>query len=325
MYFRYRSIVLVGAVFVIGLATVFSQTVQRVPVPAGTPQENPPIQLFVTVSSKKGFVPGLSQESFKITVDKAPAKIVRFSNEDSPVSVGILVDASGWMRKLGTDKGKKLRILQEGLAWFTSRSNSANAYFLIGFNERPQLLTDWTSKAPLIPEDMLSLKPFGNTALYDACFLGINKLQNARHPRRALILISDGQDNHSRYSYYDLRKLLKETGTLIYAIFLSDSEPGTSLGMEGQGILAELSDPSGGWFATLAFKPREAIDIFESIANELRTQYTIAIEPPSSADEKKWHKIKLKVTAQNPAGEMKSLSARTREGFYAPQNPIKIP
>jgi Ca-activated chloride channel homolog len=326
MYSGYRRIVLVAALINLGLATVFSQTADQAPVPRGTPQDNPPIQLSVKVTNKEGNVRGLSQENFQITVDKVSAKIVQFSNEDSPASVGILLDASASMRKLATDKGRKLRILQEALASFTALSNSANEYFLIGFNERAQLLKDWTSKTPLITEDILSLKPSGNTALFDACHVGINKLQDSRYPRRVLILISDGQDSQSRYTFNDLRQLVKQTGTLVYSIHFSEPQPGSALLLEGQAILHELSFPSGGnWYTASDLKPKEIISVFASIADELRSLYTIGIESPKVVDEKKWHKIKLKVTPPSAAGEMKNLSARTREGFYAPLNPIKIP
>ncbi|MGI8917652.1 MAG: VWA domain-containing protein [Pyrinomonadaceae bacterium] len=322
----YRSIVLVRAVLVFGLATILSQTPQRAPVPAAKPQDNPPIHLSVTVTNKQGHVKGLRQENFHITVDKVPSNIVNFSNEDLPVSIGVLLNASASMRRLATDKGKKLRILQEALASFTALSNSANEYFLIGFNERAQLLKDWsTSTTPLVTDEILNLKLSGNTALFDACQVGINKLQDGRHPRRVLFLISDGQDSQSRYTFNELLEVLKQTDTVMYCIHFSDPQPGSALELEGQAILEELARPTGGkFYLASAFKPKEIVSIFESIAAELRSLYMIGIESPRVANEKKWRKIKLKVTVPSAVGEMKNLSARTREGFYASQNPIKV-
>jgi Ca-activated chloride channel homolog len=205
----YRRIVLVAALISSGLAIGSSQTSYQVGT-RGTPQDTPPIQLSVKVTNKQGLVKGLRQEDFQITVDKVPTNIVKFSNEDAPVSIGVLLDASASMRRLATDKGKKLRILQEALASFTALSNSANEYFLIGFNERAQLLKDWTtSTTPLVTEEILNLKPSGNTALFDACQVGIKKLQDGRHPRRVLLLISDGQDSQSRYTFIPLMSCLK--------------------------------------------------------------------------------------------------------------------
>jgi len=158
MYSGYRSIFLIGALLVPGLATVFSQTAQRVPLPVGTTQDNPPIQLSVTVTNKKGFVTGLSRDNFQISVDKSPAKIVSFSNEDSPASVGILLDASHSMRRLRFDKelSRELIIARQALAWFFNDANKANEYFLLAFNNKPILLSDWTS------EPALSWKSLGN-------------------------------------------------------------------------------------------------------------------------------------------------------------------
>lgn len=280
------------------------------------------ILLAVTVINKSEFVIGLNRDNFQITIDKVPAKILEFNNESTPVSVGILLDASGSMQKLGSKKGAKLRIIQEALASFVALNNASNEYFLIGFNESPQLLTDWTSRGPLITDDFLNLKPYGSTALWDACYLGINKLQQGRHPRRVMILISDGLDNKSRYSFNEFRRYLKETGIVLYTVHISDAQLGTWSALEGQGILEELSLPSGGvMYSASAVKPKAAVETFGLIANELRNQYTIAIEPLTTSDDKKWHKISVKVSGTESAGLLKNLSVRTREGFYAlPKN-----
>jgi len=172
------------------------------------------------------------------------------------------------------------------------------------------------------------LKPEGNTAMYDACHVAINKLQQGRHAKRVLILISDGLDQGSRYSFSDLRNYLRETGVALYSVCLSpEINTGSALGYEGPAILSDLSVVSGGLtYTARSIKERSANEIFRAIASELRSQYTIAIEPQATTRKSKWHKIRLKVspTADVPH-EMKDLSARTREGYYAQQNPIKIP
>lgn len=293
--------------------------------PKSSLQESTPIQLIVTVTNKQGFVTGLGQDNFQIFVGKEPSKIVHFSNEDSPLSIGILFDASASIGKLESEKvsATRLSILQQALMRFFELSNKSNDYFLIGFSEKPQLLADWTSETKAVLDNLAGVKLIGNTALYDACYVGIDKLQHARHPRRALILISDGLDNNSRYSFYQLRELLRETGTLFYSVHLpTNVEPGTSLPLEGQAVLMELSAPSGGMaYAATVFKQRDANEILEAIATELRKQYVIGIELSGSYNAKKWHKIKLKVNPPaNYPGELKNLSARTREGFYPLQN-----
>jgi Ca-activated chloride channel homolog len=331
MYYGLRGTFLVGALLTVCLVTVFSQTSDRLPASQATPQDYPPIQLAVTVTNKKAFVTGLSQDNFQITVDKTPAKIVGFSNEDLPASVGILLDVSYSMRRLRFDKrpSKDLVIARQALALFFEGANKSNDYFLLAFNDKPILLADWTSETALIMEKFGTLKPDGNTALYDACHVAINKLQQGRHAKRVLILISDGLDQGSHYSFSELGNYLRETGVLLYSVCLPEvvNGAGSSLAYEGWAVLSDLSLVSGVMtYAARAFKERSANEMFRAIASELRDQYTIAIEPQVTTREKKWHKIRVKVSP--PAGapqEMKSLSARTREGFYASQAVMKTP
>ena len=330
MYSSYRSIVL-GVFLTVCLATASSQTSDRLPASRATPQANPPIQLTVTVTNKKSFVTGLSQDNFQITVDKAPAKIVGFSNEDLPASVGILLDVSYSMRRLRVDKqpSRDLIIARQALAWFFAGANKSNDYFLLAFNDNPILLADWTSETTLIMEKFGTLKPDGNTALYDACHVAINKLEQGSHAKRVLIVISDGLDHGSRYTFGELRNYLRETGIVLYSVCLPEviNGAGSSLAYEGASVLSDLSLVSGGMtYTARPFKERSANEIFRAIASELRDQYTIAIEPQLTTSERKWHKIKLKVSPPDSAPqEMESLSARTREGFYAPQDPISSP
>ena len=138
--------------------------------------------------------------------------------------------------------------------------------------------------------------------------------QRGVHPKRALLLISDGQDNNSRYTFTELRKLLKESDVTLYGIgILSGSDAGSSMGMEGQGTLDELANVSGG----KAFFPRSAAemdDIFEQIALELRHQYSIGYRPPNFVSNGKWHRIKVKVT---PPRGLPRLFVRSKEGYYS--------
>ena len=120
-------------------------------------------------------------------------------------------------------------------------------YFLIAFNSRAQLLLDKTRDGNQVLDKLTFVQTRNNTALYDACYLGVEKVQRGAHPKRALLLISDGQDNNSRYTFGELRRLLKESDVTLYGIgILSGSDAGSSMGMEGQGILDELASVSGG-------------------------------------------------------------------------------
>ncbi|MGI9167847.1 MAG: VWA domain-containing protein [Pyrinomonadaceae bacterium] len=267
------------------------------------------ITLTVTVTDTYGrYVSGLGQKAFTILEDKQPQEITYFSDDDSPVSVGVLFDVSGSM------SGDKIKQAREALSKFIQTSHNSDEYFLIGFNSRAQLLLDRTRDGNAVLDKLTFVQTRNNTALYDACYLGVEKVQRGLHPKRALLLISDGQDNNSRYSFNELRRLLKESDVVLYGVgILGSGDAGSPLGMEGQGILDELANVSGG----KAFFPRSPVemdDIFEQIALELRHQYSIGYKPSNFANDGKWHKIKVKVT---PPRGLPRLFVRSKEGYYA--------
>jgi Ca-activated chloride channel family protein len=271
------------------------------------------ITLTVTVTDSYGrFVSGLDKTAFTVLDDKEPQNIAFFSDEDAPVSVGVIFDVSGSM------SGDKIRHAREALSHFIETSHEMDEYFLIGFNTRAQLLLDKTRNGSAVIDKLTFVEPKRNTALYDACYLGIEKVMRGSHPKRALLLISDGQDNESRYTFSDLRRVLKETDVVLYSIgILSDRDKNETLGMLGQGILDELSAVSGG----KAFFPStdaEMNEIFERIALELRHQYSIGYKPSNFINDGRWHKIKVKVT---PPRGLPRLFVRSREGYFAVANP----
>ena len=293
------------------------------PAPATKPQEidsngvvlvnTDLITLNVTVTDTYGrFVAGLDKKHFQVLDEKLPQDITFFSDDDAPVSVGVIFDVSGSM------SGDKIRKAREALSHFIETSHDSDEYFLIGFNSRAQLLMDKTRDGKAVLDKLTFVQPKANTALYDACYLGIERVQRGSHPKRALLLISDGQDNDSRYTFTELRRLLKESDVVVYAIgILGGSDPGSSLGMQGQGILEELTAVSGG----RAFFPNTAVemdDTFEKIALELRHQYSIGYKPSNFTNDGKWHRIKVKI---NPPRGLPRLFVRSKEGYYATTNP----
>ncbi len=282
-----------------------------------------PINLTVTVTNSRGeLVTGLKQDNFSILVDKTAVKIVSFNDDDAPISVGILFDTSGSMDDHRYGASTRFRVLREALARFLERSNKSNEYFVIGFNRRPQLLLDWTSDATGVIDKLVTLQPKGNTAFYDACYLGVEKVMHGRFSKRAIIVISDGADNHSEHTLDELRRLLKESSPLLYTIDVFHSDDGaSSLGMEGQMILDELSKISGGMTFLQQGGVRINFDqvdaVFELIGDELRRQYSIGFSPPTSFGDKRWHRVKVRVTLPpNAPREMHGLSARSREGVF---------
>lgn len=271
------------------------------------------VTLTVTVTDQYGrYVSGLQQNAFKVFDDKEEQEITYFSDDDAPVSVGIVFDLSGSM------SGDKISRARQALSRFIETSHNSDEYFLIGFNSRAQLLMERTRNGDAVLDKLTFVQTKGQTALYDACYLGVEKVQRGAHPKRAIILISDGQDNNSRYNFNEVRKLLKESDVVLYGIgILGGSDPGSNEGMLGQSILDELSSVSGG----KAFFPNSAAEmdeIFERIALELRHQYSIGYKPKNFANDGKWHKLKVKVT---PPRGLPRLFVRSREGYYAVTNP----
>jgi Ca-activated chloride channel family protein len=302
---------------------------QQTPTPSATPASSPAqqgtevgeqvivntdlITMTVTVTDTYGrYVSGLDKKAFKVFEDKEEQNIEYFSDDDAPVSVGVIFDVSGSM------SGEKIRKAREALSRFIETSHDNDEYFLIAFNSRAQLLLDKTRDGDAVLDKLTFIETKSNTALYDACYLGVEKVSHGAHPKRALLLISDGQDNNSRYTFSEVRRLLKESDVVLYSIgILGGNDPGSSLGMDGQAILDELSAVSGG----KAFFPNtsaEMDELFERIALELRHQYSIAYRPKNFTNDGKWHKLKVKVT---PPRGLPRLFVRSREGYYAVTNP----
>ena len=158
------------------------------------------------------------------------------------------------------------------------------------------------------------VQPKNNTALYDACYLGIEKVTRGAYQKKAMLIISDGQDNSSRYNFGEVRRLLKESDVVVYAVGIIDGrDSGSPEGMQGQAFLDELTSVTGG----KAFYPAtdvEMDEIFERIALELRHQYSIGYTPKDFQPDGKWHKVKVKV---KPPRGLPRLTVRNREGYYA--------
>ncbi len=266
------------------------------------------VTMTVTVTDNfDRYVTGLDRKHFTITDNKIPQEITNFTDEDAPVSIGVIFDVSGSM------KGDKVSRAREALSKFVETSLDQDEYFLVGFNSRAQLLLDRTRDSDAVLNKLTFIETKGNTALYDATYLGVEKVSRGTHAKKAILLISDGQDNSSRYTFRELQKLLKESGVLIYSVGILGSGAGGTDDARGQAYLEELSGVSGG----KAFFPSstaEMNEIFERIAIELRHQYSISYRPSNFVPDGKWHNVKVKV--QPPRG-MSRLYVRTKDGYYA--------
>jgi Ca-activated chloride channel homolog len=270
------------------------------------------VTLTLTVTDQYGrYVSGLTKNAFTVTDSGVEQDITFFSDVDAPVSVGILFDVSGSM------SGEKIQRARKALERFINTSHPMDEYFLIAFNSRAQLLLDRTRDGEAVLNKLTLVQPKSNTALYDAVYLGIERVTRGAHQKRAMLIISDGQDNSSRYSFGDVRRLLKEADVTVYGVGILDGSDSTSgLGMQGQAFLDELSGVTGG----KSFFPStnvEMDEIFERIALELRHQYSIGYTPKDFQPDGKWRKVKVKV---KPPRGLPRLIVRSREGYYATPN-----
>jgi Ca-activated chloride channel homolog len=266
------------------------------------------VSFTVTVTDPNArLVTGLDKQHFEIYEDKVKQVITFFNDEDVPVSMGIIFDVSGSM------KGKIDRA-REALKAFIQTSHNEDDFFLVGFNQRANLLAEFTD-GDTITNKFTLVDPRGQTALYDAAYLGIEKVKQGRHTKRAILLISDGQDNSSRYTYGELRKLLKEAGVQIYCIGIVELGGGSggTLDLQGQSILEEIAQTTGG----KAFFPRSAAELEDAttrIALELRHQYSIGYTPTNVKRDGQWHKLKVQV---KPPRGLPQLRVQHKEGYYA--------
>ncbi|MFN0278373.1 MAG: VWA domain-containing protein [Pyrinomonadaceae bacterium] len=270
------------------------------------------VTLTLTVTDLYGrYVSGLNKNAFTITDNNQEQDIQFFSDSDAPVSVGILFDVSGSMN------AEKMRKAQKALARFIATSHPSDEYFLIAFNTRAQLLLDRTRDGDSVLRKLTLVKPNKDTALYDAVYLGVERVTRGSHQKRALLIISDGQDNASRYNFGEVRRLMKESDVVTYAVGIMDGgDSGSAVGMQGQAYLDEISSVTGG----KAFYPQtdvEMDEIFERIALELRHQYSLGYTPKDFQPNGKWRKVKVKV---KPPRGLPRLTVRGRDGYYATPN-----
>jgi VWFA-related protein len=285
------------------------------------PQTRDPVltMMTVTVTDRRGnYVTDLTSEAFVVTDEKLVRSVKSFGKNGEPMSIGILVDTSSSMGLFEGRETPRAKIIGEAILQFLQLSNADNEYFLMAFDTGPHFLSDWTKGSTLLRRkiDLVQLK--GNTALFDACFVAIEKMETGNRPKRSVILISDGLDNMSHHTFNELGRLLKASDLTLYAIgILSSEDVGSTLGMDGEGILADLADFTGG--AAFFPKNRKQLDKnVEQIAVELRQQYRIGFEAEKGGPSNKWHKLKLTVVPPpNSPKELTKLTIRTRKGYYA--------
>ncbi len=252
-------------------------------------------------------VTGLEQEDFKIYENGNQQKIRSFANEDAPVSIGIIFDLSGSM-------SSKLLRARASILQFIKTANPEDEFFVVGFNDRPELIEDFTSSVDDIQTRLATVRSGHRTALLDAIYYSVMKMKDARHERRALLVVSDGGDNRSRYTEGEVRAQVRESDVEMYSIGIFDPYAATPEERAGPMLLNELSEETGGRMYRVD-DISEMGDIAEKISTELRNQYVIGYTPKDLARDGKWRKVKVKL---EPPPGLPPLTVHARTGYYAP-------
>lgn len=251
------------------------------------------------------YVTGLEKEHFKIYEDKVEQSISHFHQQSAPISVGLIFDVSGSMKDNNNIKKAKNAIVR-----FLESGNPEDEYFLITFNQKTTLVQSFTAQTASLQSDVAFQKPGGRTAMYDAVYMGLDHIKGAKNEKKALILITDGEDNSSRYTPSEVREFAKESDVQIYAI----GQEG-NLGTGRYDIQNLVSMTGGRTFFPNSFNELDYyIDLVHA---ELRTQYVLGYMPTNRAHDGKWRKIRVRLDA--PQG-LPKLIVHAKEGYYAPKN-----
>jgi Ca-activated chloride channel homolog len=255
---------------------------------------------------KQRLVTGLDQSNFQVLEGKTVQEIRHFSNEDVPVSLGVIVDTSGSMK----DKVERVR---EAVTQFCEMANVEDEFFMITFSDEPHMASDFTNAAQDIEKELLYLNPRGRTALLDAIYMGVEKMRQARYSKKALLVISDGGDNHSRYGEHEVKSAVKESDVMIYAIGTFDRFVPTQEEILGPTLLSNVAQVTGGRAFTLE-NPNEMPAVAHRIGTELRTQYVLGYRPEKAPHDGKWHKISVKLKLPS---KLSFLRVHAKTGYYA--------
>jgi Ca-activated chloride channel homolog len=255
-------------------------------------------------------VTGLEKEHFRIFDDKVEQTVTHFAMEDEPLAVGLVFDTSGSM-------GNKLRRSRMAAAAFFKTANPDDEFFLVEFNDQPKLVTGLTQDIEEIQNQLTFSESKGRTALLDAVYLALHEMKKSTKNRKALLIISDGGDNSSRYTETELRNLVRENDVLFYAIGIY--EPYATRGrtpeeLSGPGLLNEFAEQTGGRHFPVE-DASELPDIAAKISVELRNRYVLGYTPTDQQHDGRYHRVQVKLA--QPHG-LPPLRAHWRLGYFAP-------
>ena len=252
-------------------------------------------------------VTGLEKENFQLFESNSAQQIRTFSSEDAPVSLGVIFDSSGSM-------SSKMERAKDAVVEFFKTANPQDEFFMITFSDEPEQVSDFTSSVDEIQNKLIYAVPRKRTALLDAIYMGVAKMRQARYAKKALLIISDGGDNHSRYTENEIKAVVKEADVMIYAIGIYDHYFASQEERLGPALLGDISELTGGRAFTID-NPNDLADVATKIGIELRNQYVLGYRPDKVVRDGKWRKIKVKLM---PPKGLPPLRVYARTGYYAP-------
>ena len=259
------------------------------------------VNVTVTDSANRP-VMGLQAGDFKLWENKVEQEVKYFSSEQAPLSAGIILDLSSSMKHREV-------IIRDAISAFLDFASREDEYFLIKFSDRPELANDFTRDVDQLRNTLLFSPIVGNTALFDAVYVGMEKLKEAENSKRAILLITDGEDNHSRYSLADVIERVREMDIQIYVIGLV-----SPISRTARPVLNNLAEVTGGQ----AFFPWGASEIKEAsleIANQLKNEYILGYVSTDKRRDGRWRNIRVKVDRPTDSSRF---SVRSKQGYYAP-------
>jgi len=256
-------------------------------------------------------VTGLDKENFQVYEDGIEQEVAYYSSEDVPVSIGVIFDMSGSM----SDKVNKAR---QAAVQFFKTANPQDEFFLVSFNERAELTSRFTNSVEDLQSRMMYTSARGRTALLDAIYLGLSQMKGAHNEKKALLIISDGGDNHSRYNVTDVKNFVKEADVQIYSMGLFEGfgNAATPEERDGPALLEEICDLTGGRMFRVEGLD-DLPDVATKIGMELRNQYVLGYKPSNKHTDGKWRKIKVKV---HPPRGLPPLNVYAKTGYFGPDH-----
>src|SRR5258708_20986750 len=252
-------------------------------------------------------VTGLDKENFQLYEGSLPQEIRTFSSEDAPVSLGVIFDSSGSM-------SSKMDRAKDAVVEFFKTANPQDEFFMISFSDEPEEVSDFTSSVDEIQNKLVFAVPRKRTALLDAIYMGVSKMRQAKYAKKALLIISDGGDNHSRYTEGEIKSMVKEADVMVYAIGLYDRYFASQEERLGPALLSDITELTGGRAFTID-NPNDLADVATKIGIERRNHYVLGYRPRKVVRDGKWRKIKVKLM---PPKGWPPLRLNTRMEYYAP-------